>query len=68
MIKRLQQKQKNLQEHFDVLIEKLSRLRKAYAIETNPNVKFKLEKDIEQAETGRGLNPLIKLLGHSSHS
>lgn len=46
-------KQQDLQDQFDLLSEKIGRLRKAFIIETDPSVKFKLEKQLEDAETER---------------
>jgi hypothetical protein len=52
-IERLHQKHKELQEHFNLLSEKIPNLRKAHGIETNPEVKLRLEKQLEQTEIER---------------
>jgi DNA repair exonuclease SbcCD ATPase subunit len=44
------QKAQELQVQFDVLHEKIARLRKAVAIETDPTLKLKFEKQLEEAE------------------
>ena len=46
-LERLQQKQKELQKHFDLLSEKILHLRENCGIETDPAIKLKLEKQIE---------------------
>lgn len=48
--RRLEQEREGLQKQYDLLSEKLRRLREAKAIETNPAIIFQLEKQIEQAE------------------
>ena len=42
-----------LQEQYDLLSEKIQRLRMAHAIEAGAAIRFQLEKQIEQAETER---------------
>ena len=49
----LQRKRNELQEQYDLLSEKILRLRKAQAIETDVATRFKLEQQIEQAEVER---------------
>jgi hypothetical protein len=46
-------KAREIQAQFDLLSQKISRLRRAFAIETDPANKFKLEKQLEEAETER---------------
>ena len=40
----------DLQNHYELLSENLSELRKKYILETDPDVKFKIKKNIEEAE------------------
>ena len=40
----------DLQTHYQLLSEKISELRKAYILETDPATKFKLKKQIAEAE------------------
>ncbi|MEH1834380.1 MAG: hypothetical protein V7L29_20465 [Nostoc sp.] len=47
----LQHKRHALQEHYDLLAEKLKRLRHDYAIAADTLIRFQLEKQIEQTET-----------------
>lgn len=49
----LQQKSDELRITYDLLSEKLVRLRKAFAIENDPATKFKIEEQIKQTETER---------------
>ncbi len=49
--RRLAQEQAGLESQSNLLSEKLGRLRNAIAIETDPSNKFKLEQQIEQAES-----------------
>lgn len=42
-----------LQQQYDLLSEKLSRLRRDFAIESSTSVKFQLEKEIEKTQTER---------------
>jgi len=46
----LQHKRYALQQQYDLLVEKESRLRRDFAIEANTSVRFQLEKQIEQTE------------------
>jgi hypothetical protein len=46
-------KQQALQEHVDLLSEKIRRFRRALAIETEPAVKLQLEQQLVDAETER---------------
>jgi hypothetical protein len=50
---KMTQKAQELQVQFDVLHEKIARLRKAVAIETDPTLKLKFEKQLEEAEAER---------------
>jgi hypothetical protein len=50
-ISRLQRKQNALQHQYDLLSEKIERLRAAHAIEAAAAPRFQLEKQIEQAES-----------------
>ncbi|MCP4368515.1 MAG: ankyrin repeat domain-containing protein [Deltaproteobacteria bacterium] len=50
---RLQQKIKELQDHFDLLSQKIPELRKAHGIGTDPTKKFQLKQQIEDAEKER---------------
>ena len=50
---RLEQEREGLQQHYDLLSEKLQRLRDASAIETDASNRFKLEKQMEQVEMER---------------
>ncbi len=70
---RLQQQIEELREHFDLLSEKISELRKAYAIETDPAITFKLKQQIDAVETDRALierqlNILETITKSGSHS
>jgi hypothetical protein len=49
----LRRRRDELQEQYDLLSEKLQRLRAAHAIEAGAAVRFQLEKQIEQAESER---------------
>jgi flagellar biosynthesis GTPase FlhF len=49
----MKNKQTEFQEQYDLLSDKIARLRKAHAIETDPSVRFKLEKEIEEIEQER---------------
>ncbi|NER91124.1 hypothetical protein [Moorena sp. SIO3A2] len=49
-LRRLEEKQEDLEETYQRLRKKLKRLRNSYAIETDTAVKFKLEEDIEEYE------------------
>jgi hypothetical protein len=51
--RKMTQKAQELQVQFDVLHEKIARLRKAVAIETDPTLKLKFEKQLEEAEAER---------------
>lgn len=51
---RIEQELGSLQQQMDLMTQRLDRLRQASAIETDPAVGFKLEKQIEQAEAERG--------------
>lgn len=53
ILQNMSRKQQDLQEQFDLLSEKIGWLRKAFIIETDPSVKFKLEKQLEDAEAER---------------
>ena len=46
MTSRIQQ----IQKQYDILLEKIARLRKAHAIEYNPALKFQFEIQIQDAE------------------
>jgi len=50
-ISRLQRKQNALQHQYDLLSEKIERLRAAHAIEAAAATRFQLEKQIEQAQS-----------------
>lgn len=52
-IKRLEQRQKELEAEYDLLSEKISRLKKARILETDPNTRFKLDKQLEDLENER---------------
>ncbi|MBD2560315.1 MULTISPECIES: hypothetical protein [Nostoc] len=56
----LQHKRHALQEHYDLLAEKLKRLRRDYAIAADTLIRFQLEKQIEQTEAE--LNELAQKL------
>lgn len=49
--RRLEQEQNSLQQQYDLVNEKLDRLREAHAIEVDPLMKLKLEKQKEKAES-----------------
>ncbi len=49
--RRLEQERDSLEQQYDLVSKKLSRLRQAYSIETDVSVKFKLEKQIQETET-----------------
>lgn len=49
--RRLEQERDSLQQHYDLVNEKLKRLREALAIEVDPSTKLKLEKQREQAQS-----------------
>jgi len=51
--RRIQQKIDGLQPSYDLMTEKLQRLRKALATKADVAVAFQLEKEIEQAESDR---------------
>jgi TIR domain len=50
---RIQQEIDNLTEVYDLLTEKLQRLRRDFAIQAGSSISFQLEKEIEQAEVER---------------
>ncbi|KAM3098018.1 caspase family protein [Phormidesmis sp. 146-12] len=50
--RRLEQRQGGLQMEYDLRSEKLKRLREALATETDPSIKFKLEKQILEQKAG----------------
>jgi hypothetical protein len=52
-LSRLRRRRDGLQEQYDLLSEKIQRLRTAHAIEAGAAVRFQLEKQIEQAESER---------------
>jgi tetratricopeptide (TPR) repeat protein len=52
-IQRLGQRQKEFETEYDLLSEKISRLRKERILETDINVRFKLEKQLEDFEQER---------------
>jgi LuxR family glucitol operon transcriptional activator len=52
-IERFQQRQKELEAEYDLLSEKISRLRKDRILETDTSNRFKLSKHIEEAEQER---------------
>lgn len=52
-IKRLEQRQKELEGEYDLLSEKISRLKKARILETDPSTRFKLDKQLEDLENER---------------
>ena len=52
-VSRIQRKQEELQRQYDLLSEKIERLRAAHAIEADAADQFELEKRIEQAEAER---------------
>lgn len=52
---RLRQKRHELQQQYDLISEKIGRLRTDYIIKTDTSVRFQLEKEITQAETERRL-------------
>lgn len=52
-ISRLRRKRDELQRQYDLLSEKIERLRPDYVIETDAVIRFKLEKQIEQGESER---------------
>jgi hypothetical protein len=49
--RRLEQEQNSLQQQYDLVDEKLARLREAHAIEVDPLMKLKLEKQKEKAQS-----------------
>ncbi|NEO77013.1 hypothetical protein [Moorena sp. SIO4G3] len=49
-LRRLKQKQEDLEEIYEILSEKLSRLRRRYNIETDTAVKFKLKEEIKECK------------------
>ena len=49
--RRLEQERDSLQQQFDLVNEKLTRLREALAIEVDPSTKLKLEKQKEQSQS-----------------
>jgi hypothetical protein len=48
--RKLEEKQSDLEEEYHLLSEKLKRIRKAKAIETDPSIEFKLEQQIEEIQ------------------
>jgi DNA repair exonuclease SbcCD ATPase subunit len=52
-LSRLRRRRDELQEQYDLLSEKIQRLRTAHAIEAGAAVRFQLEKQIDQAESER---------------
>jgi hypothetical protein len=52
-LSRLRRRRDELQEQYDLLSEKIQRLRTAHAIEAGAAVRFQLEKQIERAESER---------------
>ena len=52
-LQHLQRKRDELQEHYEVLTQKIKRLRTAYATEAGISVRFQLEKEIEDSELVR---------------
>ena len=48
--RKLEEKQSDLEEEYHLLSEKLQRIRKAKAIETDPSIEFKLEQQIEEIQ------------------
>jgi predicted RNase H-like nuclease (RuvC/YqgF family) len=53
-LENLQQKLKDLQKQYELLCEKIQRLKEAKIIETETSTIFKLEKQIQEAELERG--------------
>ena len=53
ILQNMMQKAQEIHAQFDLLSQKISRLRTAIAIENDPASKFKLEKQLEDAETER---------------
>ncbi|NEP29801.1 hypothetical protein, partial [Moorena sp. SIO3I6] len=49
-LRRLKQKQEDFEEIYEILSEKLSRLRRRYNIETDTAVKFKLKEEIKECK------------------